>query len=236
VPPARIAFLAATVAGIAFTARAVLAVPPPLPVSIVCACVYFTLLAAGVVMLRLRMFADALVRGPADATGVALTYEATLDEARTRLVLDALDAAEAKATFFVLGVKAEEHRELALEIVKRGHTLGIQGFVRDFCFVLRGSKRVQGDLERAVRVIENITEAAPIFFRPPFGHTNPTMARIADRLDLTVIGWSASAPAGDALADGAIVRLRDVASVTSTLEKIAAKNLRVVPLGDWLET
>ena len=104
-----------------------------------------------------------------------------------------------------------------------GTLVGVHGFAHDRLFSLRGSKRVRADLERAIRVLENITGKTPLLFRPPIGHTNPTIARVADRLDLTMVGWSVRARDGlartkpeDVLArisrgleDGAIVLLHD---------------------------
>lgn len=259
-PPARIVFWAATLAGIGLTARSLLAEPPPLPYAVAGALLYLAVLLGGVFVLRLRMFADAIVRGPSGATGVVLTFDDGPDPVHTREVLDALDVHQAKATFFVIGRKAEQHRELVEEIVRRGHLVGVHGFAHDRLFSLRGSKRVRADLERAIRVLENITGKTPLLFRPPIGHTNPTIARVADRLDLTMVGWSVRARDGlartkpeDVLArisrgleDGAIVLLHDapehgtrkpagVTALPSILERIATKNLTVVPLTKWLE-
>jgi peptidoglycan/xylan/chitin deacetylase (PgdA/CDA1 family) len=259
-PPARIVFWAATVAGIAFTVRSLLTAPPSLPVSAAIAVVYFAILLSGVFVLRLRMFADAVVRGPSDATGVVLTFDDGPDPVHTREVLDALDAHGAKATFFVIGQKAEQHRELVEEIVRRGHEVGVHGYAHDRLSALRGAKRVKQDLERAIRALENITGKRPGLFRPPIGHTNPTIARIADQLDLTTVGWSVRARDGlsrtkpddvvtrisRGLRDGAIVLLHDapekgtrkpagVTALPRILENIASKNLRVVTLSTWLE-
>jgi peptidoglycan/xylan/chitin deacetylase (PgdA/CDA1 family) len=259
VPPARIVFWAATLAGIGLTARSLLAEPPPLPFAVAGAALYLALLLCGVLVLRLRMFADAIVRGPGEAAGVVLTFDDGPDPLHTREVLDALDVHHAKATFFVIGKKAEEHRELVLEIVRRGHDIGVHGYAHDRLFSLRGSARVRKDLERAIRVLENITGTTPTLFRPPIGHTNPTIARVADRLDLTIVGWSVRARDGLArttadevlvrisrgLEDGAIVLLHDapehgtrkpagVTALPAILERIAAKNLTVVPLSRWL--
>ncbi len=260
-PPARIVFWAATLAGIAMTVRSVLAEPPPLAAAVAGAALYLGLLLCGVFVLRLRMFADAIVRGPSGATGVVLTFDDGPDPIHTREVLDALDVHEAKATFFVIGRKAEKHRELVEEIVRRGHAVGVHGFAHDRFFSLRGSKRVREDLMRAVRVLESITGTSPTLFRPPIGHTNPTIARISDLLDLTMVGWSVRARDGlastkpdDVLArisrgleDGAIVLLHDapehgtrkpagVTALPAILDRIAAKNLRVVELSKWVES
>jgi peptidoglycan-N-acetylglucosamine deacetylase len=236
----------------------VLTEPPPLAVSVASAGLYVGLLLSGVFVLRLRMFADALVRGPGDANGVALTFDDGPDPTHTRAVLDVLDEHQAKATFFVIGHKAERYPELVREILARGHAVGVHGFAHDRLFALRGSRRVRADLERAIRVVENITEQTPTLFRPPIGHTNPTIARVAEQLDLTIVGWSVGARDGLAStkpadvvtriargSDGAIVLLHDaaergdrkpacVAALPEILEQIAAKNLRVVPLATWL--
>lgn len=260
-PPARIVFWAATVAGIGLTVRSVLTEPPGLPLAIGLASLYFALLLSGVFVLRLRMFADAVVRGPADATGVVLTFDDGPDPVFTRQVLDTLDKHDAKATFFVIGRKAEAHRDVVEEILRRGHQVGVHGFAHDRFFALRGSKRVRSDLERAIGVLEEITGKTPTLFRPPIGHTNPTIARIADLLDLTVVGWSVRGRDGlsgaspedvvsrisRGLRDGAIVLLHDapehgtnkpagVTALPAILDKIASNNLRVVPLSSWLET
>ena len=259
-PPARIVFWAATVAGIGLTVRSVLTEPPPLPMAAAGAALYFAVLLSGVFVLRLRMFADAIVHGARDATGVVLTFDDGPHPVFTREVLDILDKHEAKATFFVIGKKAEAHRDVVEEIVKRGHQVGVHGFDHDRLFSLRSSKRVKADLERAIRVLEDITGQTPTLFRPPIGHTNPTIARIADQLDLTVVGWSVRAADGLArttpeaivtrisrgLHDGAIVLLHDAAesgprkpaaleALTGIFAKLSAQNLRVVPLSTWLE-
>ena len=258
-PPARVLFYAATLAGIGFAARSVMTAPPPLWAAIVAAGFYFAVVLSGVFLLRLRMFADAILRGPKNARGVVLTFDDGPDPVHTRKILDILDEHDAKATFFVIGRKVEEHPEVVLEIVRRGHGIGVHGYEHDRLFSLRGPRRVRRDLERAVRVIEKVTKKKPTLFRPPVGHTNPTIARISDQLDLTMIGWSASGYDGIAgaepmkvarritrkLDDGDIILLHDAAergdhepTAAKALPEILAiakdRNLRIAHLDDWV--
>src|SRR5262249_47452467 len=143
-----------------------------------------------------RMFADAIVRGPEGVRGVALTFDDGPDPETTKEVLDVLERRGVKATFFVIGAKAAKHPEMVRAIVERGHEVGVHSFAHDRLFSLRGAKRVRADLERAVRTIEEITKTRPVLFRPPIGHTNPTIARVADELDLVVVGWTVAARDG----------------------------------------
>lgn len=118
---------------------------------------------------------------------------------------------------------------------------------------------MRADLKRAVRTLEAILERRPTLFRPPIGHTNPTIARVADELDLEIVGWSVAAhdglsrtkPSSAAarvsrkLEDGAIVLLHDAAerggyepagvkALVEILQRIADKNLGVAHLPDWI--
>ncbi len=258
-PPARFVFYAATLGGILLAVHAVLHGPPPLPVSVVAAGGYLAILLSGVFVLRLRMFADAVVRGPKDAKGIVLTFDDGPDPVHTRKVLDILDAHDAKATFFLVGRKVERYPDVVKEILARGHDVGVHGFAHDRLFSLRGSRRVRRDLERAIRALEKVTKERPTLFRPPIGHTNPTIARVADQLDLTVVGWSVSGRDGiarakpaavaariaHALDDGAIVLMHDaaerddhvpagVAALPEVLAVAKDKNLPVVRLRDWI--
>lgn len=258
-PPARIVFWAATLGGIGFTVYSVLTRPPTLGVAIACALAYSAIIVVGVLSLRLRMFVDAIVAGPEGARGVALTFDDGPDPETTNEVLDVLDRRGVKATFFVIGAKAAKHPEIVKAMIEKGHEVGVHGFAHDRLFSLRGAKRVRADLERAMRTLEGITHERPVLFRPPIGHTNPTIARVADELDLVVVGWSVAARDGIArtkpddvvarvsrgLEDGAIVALHDAAehggrkpagvtALAAVLDAIEAKNLTVVPLATFV--
>lgn len=259
-PPARIVFWASTVAGIGLAARSVLTEPPSLPIAILGVALYLAIMLSGVFVLRLQMFADAIVKGPRDAVGVVLTFDDGPDPTHTRRVLDVLDSANAKATFFVIGRKAEKHPELVKEIVARGHEVGIHSYAHDRLFSLRGTKRVRKDLEKAKKVLADILGESPDLWRPPIGHTNPTIARVAEELDLVTVGWSVGARDGIAsstvpavvarvsqgLEDGAIVLMHDAselgthipvgpAALPGVLDAIRMRNLRVIPLREWLD-
>src|ERR1700687_1518645 len=111
-PPARAGFYAATLGVLVLTARAAIAGRPPLAVSVGVLAAYLGFVFVGVLWLRLRVFADALTRGPAGARGVALTFDDGPHPLFTRKVLDVLEKAGARATFFVIARKAEENPEI----------------------------------------------------------------------------------------------------------------------------
>jgi peptidoglycan/xylan/chitin deacetylase (PgdA/CDA1 family) len=259
-PPARAVLYAATLAVLVLSVRAALVEAPTIFVAGSLLVAYLALVLVGVLRLDLRMFADALVRGPTGARGVALTFDDGPDPSSTPAVLDALEKAGVTATFFVIGKKAEQHADLVREIKRRGHRVGLHSYGHDRLFAMRSAAQVRRDLELGIEVLRSVTGDRPDIFRPPIGHTNPSIARVAEELDLAIVGWSVSANDGLAsatperatarirrgLRDGAIILLHDAAerggrvpagvlALPTILDAVRSAQLPVVPLSDWLD-
>lgn len=258
-PIGRVLLYTASIGALALVARSIAVGPVSLPVAGVAITAYVAIILCGVFFLRLGMFVDVLARGPAGARGVALTFDDGPSPASTPKILDLLDAAKVKATFFVIGQKAERHPELVREILDRGHAVAMHSYAHHRLFSLKSGRYVRDDLKKALAVLEEITGEAPVLFRPPIGHTNPTIARVVRELGLEVVGWSVRALDGVAAADarkvaarvkrglrdGAIVLMHDaaeredrepasVAALPAILDAMAARNLPGVRVDAWL--
>src|SRR5580693_1901303 len=111
-PPTRLVFYALTVIALGMSFRSVMGQPPALGLLVAFSIVYGIVLLLGVLVLRLRVFVDAMIRGPLGAKGVVLTFDDGPDPDSTTRALDALDSAGVKATFFVIAKKAEKHPDV----------------------------------------------------------------------------------------------------------------------------
>jgi peptidoglycan/xylan/chitin deacetylase (PgdA/CDA1 family) len=236
----------------------------PIQVAAGAAVGFASVIMAGVLEPRLGMFAEVLNRGDEnpEAPRVALTFDDGPSPATTPQVLDLLEESGAKATFFAIGKKLTgEGKTLARRARDAGHAIACHGFAHDRFFALRGHQRVRDDLLAALAAIEDATGARTTLFRPPIGHTNPTIARVAEELGLTIVGFSVRGYDGTAAAraervrrrviggleDGAIVLLHDGAErddVTPTildvlpdvLAAMKAKNLAGVTVDAFVDT
>lgn len=155
--------------------------------------------------------------------GAVLTFDDGPDPACTPAVLDALAAAGARATFFALGVHALESPELIRRMVAEGHEVALHGMThrRHDALSAEEAKRELGD---GAAAIERVSGSRPRWYRPPFGSSSPTLARLCEELDLGLAYWSSwgqdwedSSPARIAalverdLEPGAIILLHDSA-------------------------
>lgn len=158
------------------------------------------------------------------ATSVAvLTFDDGPDPQDTPPVLDALAAAGAKATFFVLGKHVEEQPDLIREMATEGHEIALHGMEHRRHDLLSAAE-AERELAAGIAAIEGATGRRPAWYRPPFGASSPTLAELCRELHLGLAYWSSwgqdwedSSPARIAalacrdLKPGAIVLLHDSA-------------------------
>lgn len=174
------------------------------------------------------------------AAGAVLTFDDGPDPEGTPPVLEALGAAGASATFFVLGHHVAERPELAREIVERGHEIALHGMEHR-----RHDQLAEAEAERelsdGVAAIEAAVGRRPAWYRPPFGASSPTLAAVCERLGLGLAYWTAwgqdweeSSPeriaslVGRDLSPGSVVLLHDSARYAQRAS--AAATAGAVPL------
>lgn len=126
---------------------------------------------------------------PAGAAAV-LTFDDGPDPEGTPEVLAALEAAGARATFFVLGRHVAEHPGLTRELVARGHEIALHGMEHRRHDGL-GPAEAERELTAGIEAIEAAVGTRPAWYRPPFGASSPTLAEVCGRLDLRLAYWTA---------------------------------------------
>ncbi|MBS1141208.1 MAG: Polysaccharide deacetylase [Proteobacteria bacterium] len=128
-----------------------------------------------------------------DAVGrreVAITIDDGPDPEVTPHVLDLLDAADAKATFFCIGWRARENPALCQEIVARGHRVENHGDSHSKAFAFFGPSRMKADIAAAQATFTKITGQTPRYFRATAGLRNPFLDAVLHALDLKLASWT----------------------------------------------
>lgn len=154
------------------------------------------LIAAGVVLfycsyqIRLGVYVRSLCRNKAAGAVVALTFDDGPDPRWTPRVLDLLREHGVQATFFLIGSRAERHPELVRRIAAEGHSIGIHTWEHRAGFPLSGSSAMTADILRCRASLEAVAGVKTHLFRPPFGVTNPMVARAVKRTQSRCVGWS----------------------------------------------
>jgi len=142
---------------------------------------------------RTSLLGPNLTRLPAAARArreLALTIDDGPDPLITPRVLDLLDAAGAKASFFCIGWRARQSPALCREIVARGHRVENHGDSHSNAFSLFGPRRMRADVAAAQATLSDITGQVPLFFRPTAGLRNPFLEPVLASLDLQLAAWT----------------------------------------------
>lgn len=148
-------------------------------------------------------------RLPTDRALVALTFDAGGDTAGVRKILDALAAADARATFFLTGRWAEVSAGPAREIAAR-HEVGNHTYSHPQLTTLDDAA-VRLEIERGAAAIRSVTgaETRPLF-RFPYGDRDARTIGLANALGYGGVRWTVDTLGWMGGGEG-----RSVASVTA---------------------
>jgi peptidoglycan-N-acetylglucosamine deacetylase len=140
--------------------------------------------------IQLGVYVKCLCKSKHAGKVLALTFDDGVDPVTTPLVLDVLKKYGVPATFFIIGSKAEKYPELVKRIVAEGHEIGNHSYSHQGMFPLLSNRAMVDDLQKGERILHKLSGKEIIYFRPPFGVTNPTIAKAVSTMGYTTIGWS----------------------------------------------
>lgn len=191
---------------------------------------------------------------------VSLTFDDGPDPKVTPRVLDLLDAADARASFFCVGRHVRAHPELAREILARGHSIENHTDRHPYGFGFYFYGPCKRELEAGQASITNVTGVPPRYVRAPAGVRNLFVDPAAHALGLKYVSWThrgldtvdedivrvaarliAPLAAGDILLlhdgdtmRGKVRRAPLIEVLPRVLDGLSKKNLRSVRLADAL--
>lgn len=121
---------------------------------------------------------------------VLLTFDDGPDSQFTPQVLDLLKKYEVRAMFFLIGNKIKGNETLVQRIHQEGHLLGSHSFSHLSSMGIKGYDWVLSDIQKGHEALLEILPDVGMWYRPPFGVTNPAISRALKELELQSVGWS----------------------------------------------
>jgi peptidoglycan/xylan/chitin deacetylase (PgdA/CDA1 family) len=121
---------------------------------------------------------------------VGLTFDDGPDPEVTPAILDLLEKARARATFFCIGQRAEAHPDLVAAIRAHGHGVENHSYSHPNGFALRASDGLRREVVGAQNAIERAGGGRPTLFRAPAGIQNPWLAAVLSTAGLSLVSWT----------------------------------------------
>jgi peptidoglycan-N-acetylglucosamine deacetylase len=147
---------------------------------------------------------------------VALTFDDGPHPVDTPKLLDLLREKNVKATFFVVGKRADQHPDIVRRAWAEGHLIANHTWSHYplFCFLM--PRRLRTEIERGTESISRICGFRPRLFRSPVGLRHPLLAPYLQDAGLEYISWR--------------IRTRD--TLTANPSVVARRILSKVASGD----
>jgi peptidoglycan/xylan/chitin deacetylase (PgdA/CDA1 family) len=150
-----------------------------------------------------QIFGKALT-APRNAGELALTFDDGPNPAWTPKLLDTLAEHNVKATFFMMGSRAQAQAALVKRMAGAGHLIGNHSWSHPN-MARTAAGKIRQELVQTKDALEQIAGKPVRYFRPPFGARRPVVFRIARELGMTVVLWNAmtsdwSEPSADRIA------------------------------------
>ncbi|OPA74797.1 chitooligosaccharide deacetylase [Paenibacillus selenitireducens] len=126
--------------------------------------------------------------GSSQSRKIALTFD-DVPDAFTNKVLDTLKKYNVKATFFIVGYKAEAHPEIVRRMVREGHLVGNHSYNHPLLTKIPMAK-FERQILRTDAILYRIVGYHPKFIRPPYGEINEQQVRWAGRQGYIIVNWN----------------------------------------------
>jgi len=144
----------------------------------------------GIVNIRSQFFGKVFYCTATESKKTALTFDDGPDPNLTVDILDLLKRYEAKATFFVIGKRAEQYPDLVKQTFDAGHCIACHDLTHAYGANFRMTKALMRDIAAAQLITQRIIGVRPLLYRPPVGLMNPHVPLALMRLRMTCIGWN----------------------------------------------
>ena len=139
--------------------------------------------------IRSGVYVRVFCREKTDRKVVYLTFDDGPHPPETERVLDVLRERGARATFFLIGSKVSGNEAVLRRMLEEGHALGLHTYSHAGTFPLLSFDKMLADVNEGKRAVESVAGKKISLFRPPFGVTNPTIAKVIRTLGLQTVGW-----------------------------------------------
>lgn len=200
-----------------------------------------------------NFFVKIVCKAETDKKEIAISFDDGPAESYTKGILEILKAENVKATFFCIGNRITGNEAILNQVHTQGHILGNHSYSHHFWFDMYSAKKMQEDLKQMDAEMERVTGLKPKLFRPPYGVTNPNLAKAINNGGYTPVGWSVRSMdtvikdgkkllnnINDGIKPGAVFLFHDTSKTTLNIlpefiQEVKNRGYNIIPLDKLLD-
>lgn len=158
-------------------------------VYVACFMAFSAVVVWGSFAIELGYFVNSITHKRTKIKEVALTFDDGPTEFTPKF-LDLLQKHQVKATFFCIGKQIEKYPETFQRIIAEGHTIGNHTLSHSNSTGFLSASKMMAEIENCDKVMKTMGNIETDLYRPPFGVTNPNIAKAIRRTNKISIGWN----------------------------------------------
>ena len=124
------------------------------------------------------------------ANCIALTFDDGPDPVDTPKLLDLLREKNVKATFFVVGKRADQHPEIVRRAAAEGHLIANHTWSHYSLFCFLTPSRLRSEIDRGTESVRRSCGLRPRLFRSPVGLRHPLLRPYLKAAGLEYVSWT----------------------------------------------
>ncbi|CAN5172892.1 polysaccharide deacetylase family protein [soil metagenome] len=132
----------------------------------------------------------AICKGNISSNQISITFDDGPHPEITPAILEVLREFQVKAAFFCIGYRMDQHQKLTKQIIEEGHIIGNHSWHHGWEFDFKSAHDMQVELNKTSHLLEQLIGLKTHYFRPPYGATNPNLAKAIKATNMVAIGWS----------------------------------------------
>lgn len=129
------------------------------------------------------------VNGQSSVKKIALTFDDGPDQLYTPQILDILKANNVKATFFLVGRRAEANPAVVARIVREGHIIGNHSYNHPL-FTKLTLGEFQNQIEKTSQILHGQIGYYPKLIRPPYGEITEEQLKWVGSRNYVIVNWN----------------------------------------------
>lgn len=142
------------------------------------------------IVLQQRYPETVVLRGPSTENKLALTFDDGPDPRFTPQVLDVLKEHNVKATFFLMGARAEAYPDLVKRIINEGHIIGNHSYWHPNLVKEADLVTLEREVTMTEDALERLVGYRTKLFRAPYGFLYNELVEKLAEMNYSVVGWS----------------------------------------------
>lgn len=199
-----------------------------------------------------NFFIKIVCKANTDKKEIAISFDDGPAENYTLQILNILNTENVKATFFCIGNRIAGNEFILKRVQAEGHIMGNHSYSHHFWFDMYSAKKMQDDLQQMDAEMERVIGLKPKLFRPPYGVTNPNLAKAIRNGGYTPVGWSVRsmdtvikdenkllARINEGIKPGAVFLFHDTSKTTAAvlpqfIQEVKKRGYNIIPLDKLL--